>query len=187
MRAMWLHHPGDQHAAGLGTQYLWWRDLLVAPVVTKGAASRDVYLPQGLWYDWWTNAPETGGRTVTRAVDLATMPIYVRAGAIIPVDPVRQFTGQHVEGPTTLRIYRGQDGQFTLYDDDGVSQAYLEGRGAWIRMTWHDAARRLTIPAAGRRAQYRIGPRISGRRAPGRNNARRRVQRYAGPGGVRLT
>jgi alpha-glucosidase/alpha-D-xyloside xylohydrolase len=160
MLAMWLHYPKEDRAAGLGTQYLWGRDLLVAPVVTKGAASRDVYLPQGLWYDWWTNAPEPGGRTVTRAVDLATMPIYVRAGAIIPVDPVRQYTSQHVEGPTSLRIYSGQDGQFTLYDDDGASQEYLAGRGTWIRMTWNEAARRLTVePGAPAGARNIVTPR----------------------------
>jgi hypothetical protein len=66
-----------------------------------GATSRDVYLPPGDWYDWWTNAKATGGRTVTRPVDLATMPIFVRAGAIIPVDPVRQYTGEPVSEPTT--------------------------------------------------------------------------------------
>ena len=61
------------------------------------------------------------------------MPIYVRAGAIIPVDPVRQYTSQPVDGPTGLRVYRGADGQFTLYDDDGISQDYLAGRGSWTR------------------------------------------------------
>ena len=92
MRAMWLHYPDDVRARGLGNQFMWGPDLLVAPVFTKGASSRDVYLPKGEWYDWWTNARATGGQTVARAVDLATMPIYVRAGAIIPVDPVRQYT-----------------------------------------------------------------------------------------------
>ena len=90
MRAMWLHYPDDVRARGLGNQFMWGPDLLVAPVFTKGASSRDVYLPKGEWYDWWTNARATGGQTVARAVDLATLPIYVRAGAIIPVDPVRQ-------------------------------------------------------------------------------------------------
>ena len=145
MRAMWLHYPDDVKARGLATQFLWGRDLLVAPVFTKGAASRDVYLPTGEWYDWWTNERAGGGRTIARAVDLATMPIYVRAGAIVPVDPVRQYTAEDVTEPTTLRIYTGADGRFTLYDDDGISQAYLKGSGSWIRLTWNDRAQRLTI------------------------------------------
>jgi alpha-glucosidase/alpha-D-xyloside xylohydrolase len=160
MRAMWLHYPDDVRAAGLATQYLWGRDLLIAPVFTRGASSRDVYLPQGLWYDWWTGERQSGGRTITRAVDLATMPIYARAGAIIPVDPVRQFTGEAVSGPTEVRVYRGAPGEFTLYDDDGVSQAYLKGRGSWIRFAWDDTAGQLTMqPGAPDGARNTIAPR----------------------------
>jgi alpha-glucosidase/alpha-D-xyloside xylohydrolase len=149
MRAMWLHYPDDERVRGMGTQYLWGRDLLIAPVFEKGATKRNVYLPAGEWYDWWTNEKSPGRQTVSRAVDLATMPIYVRAGAIIPSDPVRQFTGQSVTEPTTLKVYRGANGTYTLYEDDGVSQDYLRGRGSWTRLTWDDGAKRLTIePAA---------------------------------------
>jgi alpha-glucosidase (family GH31 glycosyl hydrolase) len=112
--------------------------------VGPGPAHR-VYLPAGEWYDWWTNAKTQGGQTVSRPVDLATMPIYVRAGAIIPVDPVRQHTGESVTEPTTLKVYRGANGTFTLYDDNGTSQDYLRGRGSWMRLTWDDRASRLTI------------------------------------------
>jgi alpha-glucosidase/alpha-D-xyloside xylohydrolase len=153
MRAMWLHYPGDERARSLGNQFMWGRDLLVAPVFIKGATSRDVYLPRGEWYDWWTNARVSGGQSVTRQVDLATMPIYVRAGAIIPVDPVRQYTSEPVQEPTTLKVYRGADGDYTLYEDDGISQEYLEGRGSWTRMVWNDRTRQLTIePGAPRGA-----------------------------------
>jgi alpha-glucosidase/alpha-D-xyloside xylohydrolase len=145
MRAMWLHYPDDVNAAALGDQFMWGRDLLIAPVHAKGATSRDVYLPAGDWYDWWSNTKTTGGRMVTRAVDLGTMPIYVRAGAIIPVDPVRQYTSQPVSEPTTLQIYRGADGRYTLYEDDGISQAYLRGRASWTRLTWDDRVKQLTI------------------------------------------
>jgi alpha-glucosidase/alpha-D-xyloside xylohydrolase len=148
MRAMWLHYPDDARARGMGSQFLWGRDLLVAPVFTKGARSREVYLPAGEWYDWWTTARVSGGRMVTRDVDLATMPIYVRAGAIIPFDPIRQFTGEAVTEPTTVRVFRGANGQFTLYEDDGLSQEYLKGRGSWSAMTWDDRARQLTIEPA---------------------------------------
>jgi alpha-glucosidase/alpha-D-xyloside xylohydrolase len=153
MRAMWLHYPADPRARGIGHQFLWGRDLLIAPVFEKGATSRDVYLPSGDWYDWWTNTRVGGGQSVTREVDLATMPIYVRAGAIIPLDPVRQYTTEPVEEPTTLRVYRGADGQFTLYEDDGISQDYLRGRGSWTRITWNESGSTLTIgPGAPRGA-----------------------------------
>ena len=78
-------------------------------------------------------------------VDLATMPLYVRAGAIVPFDPVRQYTAQPVTEPTTLNVYTGADGHFTLYEDDGISQDYLAGRGTWIRMAWNDRTRRLSL------------------------------------------
>ena len=145
MRSMWLHYPNDKKARGIGDQYLWGRDLLIAPVYKKGATSREVYLPAGKWYDWWTGKLETGGRTVQRAVDLATMPIYVRAGAIVPIDPIRQYTSQVVDQPTTLKIYQGADGQTTLYDDDGISLDYLKGSSVETLIQWDDAAKRLTI------------------------------------------
>jgi alpha-glucosidase/alpha-D-xyloside xylohydrolase len=81
------------------------------------------------------------------------MPIYVRAGAIVPVDPVRQYTSQEISEPTTLRVYRGADGQYTLYEDDGISQEYLAGKGSWTRIAWNDRTRQLTIePGAPRGA-----------------------------------
>jgi alpha-glucosidase/alpha-D-xyloside xylohydrolase len=149
MRAMWLHYPDDENVKGMGTQYLWGRDLLIAPVFEKGATTRQVYLPKGDWYDWWTNTKMNGGQTITRKIDLSIMPIYVRAGAIIPTDPVRQYTAEPVEEPTTLTIYSGADGDFTLYDDDGISQDYLQGKGIWIRMQWNDKARELTLKPGG--------------------------------------
>lgn len=163
-RALWLHYPDDVKARGNATEYLWGRDLLVAPVFEQGATSRAAYLPAGTWYDWWTNERYPGGDILIRKVDLATMPIYARAGAIIPVDPIRQYTSQPVTAPTTLRVFPGADGQFTLYDDDGISQEYLNGAGSWIRMTWNDQAQQLTLepgaPAGARnqatRRQFKV-------------------------------
>jgi alpha-glucosidase/alpha-D-xyloside xylohydrolase len=149
IRAMWLHYPNDKKVWGMGTQYLWGRDLLIAPVFQKGATSREVYLPKGDWYDWWTNKKETGGQTITKEVDLSVMPIYVRAGAIVPVDPIRQYISEVVKGPTTLKIYTGADGKYTLYEDDGISQEYLKGKGTWISFTWNDKEKKLTIQPGG--------------------------------------
>jgi alpha-glucosidase/alpha-D-xyloside xylohydrolase len=145
MRALWLHYPDDAEAVKLGDEYLWGRDLLIAPVVTKGATSRKLYLPAGTWYDWWTGEKLEGKRWVERPVDLATMPIYVRAGGIVPLDPVRQFTAQPVSEPTTVQVYRGADGQFVLYDDDGQSLEYLRGQGTWTKFVWNDSKRKLVI------------------------------------------
>jgi alpha-glucosidase (family GH31 glycosyl hydrolase) len=148
MRALWLHYPRDAEAVKLGSEFLWGRDLLIAPVVEKGARLRRVYLPAGTWYDWWTGKAQPGGRWVERAVDLATMPMYVRAGAVIPLDPVRQYVGQPVTDPTRLRVYPGADGSFSFYDDDGASLDYLNDADPGIiriRMEWRDSTRQLTL------------------------------------------
>jgi len=86
-----------------------------------------------------------GGKTITRKVDLDTMPFYARAGAIIPFDPLRQYMTQPVTEPTTIRVYSGADGEFRWYEDDGASQEYLQSKFARTRLTWNDAAQRLTI------------------------------------------
>ena len=155
MRSLWLHYPKDKQVRGIGDAYLWGRDMLIAPVYEKGATSRDVYLPAGKWYDWWTGKLETGGRSVKRAVDLATMPIYVRAGAILPVDPIRQYTGQKVDEPMILKIYCGANGNYTLYDDDGTSLEYLQGDSVQTRIKWDDAAKTLSIEPASKQTATR--------------------------------
>jgi alpha-glucosidase (family GH31 glycosyl hydrolase) len=148
MRALWLHYPNDKQALGQSQEYLWGRNLLIAPVYEKGARSREVYLPAGTWYDWWDNSQHNGGTTVKRKVDLASMPIYVRAGSIIPFDPVRQYLAQPVTEPTTLKVYSGANVEFTLYEDDGISQNYLQNKATWTKLSWDDGAKKLTISAA---------------------------------------
>jgi alpha-glucosidase/alpha-D-xyloside xylohydrolase len=163
MRVLWLHYSADAEAVKLGSEYLWGRDLLVAPVVEKGVKSRRVYLPAGTWYDWWTSEKVDGQRWLERPIDLATLPLYVRAGAIIPLDSVRQFTVQLVSEPTTLRIFPGANGTFTLYDDDGQSLGYRDGsdtKTIWIRFRWDDAERRLTIEPDQRMKKWPGGTRV---------------------------
>ena len=145
MRALWLHYPTDANAASLGGEYLWGRDILVTPVVEQGAKSHRLYLPAGDWYDWWTSEKIVGARWIERSVDLATMPLYVRAGAIVPLDPIRQFTSENVNEPTTLMVYPGADGAFTMYEDDGTSLDYQQGLATWTRIAWEDRKHRLTI------------------------------------------
>ncbi|MGW8267547.1 MAG: glycoside hydrolase family 31 protein, partial [Longimicrobiales bacterium] len=127
MRALWLHYPQDPVAATRGEEYLWGRDILVAPVVEKGATERELYLPPGVWYDFWTEERVSGGREIVRPVDLETIPLYVRAGAVLPMGPVRQFTGEPSEEPTTLLVFPGADGESRLYEDDGETLGYQRG------------------------------------------------------------
>jgi alpha-glucosidase/alpha-D-xyloside xylohydrolase len=163
MRALWLHHADDPAAVARGDEYLWGRDILVAPVVERGAKSRAVYLPRGTWFDFWTEERIEGGREIERAVDLATMPLYVRAGAVIPMGPVKQFTDEAPADPAgdvlTLVVYPGGSGVSTLYEDDGHTFAHRQG--AWTRhqMEWHDDAGVLSLRVARGSATPRGAPR----------------------------
>src|SRR5581483_1335887 len=164
MRALWLHYPDDPAAVSRGDQYLWGRDILVAPVVQRGATERRLYLPRDTWHDFWSETAQTGGREITRQVDLATIPLYVRAGAVLPFAPLRQYTGERVEGPTQLAIYPGADGRLVLYEDDGVTYNFRRGHFTKIRCEWRDRSRQLTLtvehgaPGAAREFEIRVVP-----------------------------
>jgi alpha-glucosidase/alpha-D-xyloside xylohydrolase len=148
VRALWLHYSDDAKAVACGDQYLWGRDILVAPVTEKGATSRKVYLPRGDWYDFWTEERAAGGREISRDVDLATMPLYVRAGGIIPLGPVKQYTSEKVDEPMTIVIYPGADGAYSLYEDDGSSFGYRRGEFMKTEIRWNDSDRRLSLKLA---------------------------------------
>ncbi|MGP0069993.1 MAG: TIM-barrel domain-containing protein [Isosphaeraceae bacterium] len=148
IRALWLHDPDDPVGRARGDEYLWGPNILVAPVTEKGATTHRLYLPRGHWYDFWTGESFEGGREITRAVDLATLPLYVRAGTILPMGPIRQYTGEKVDGPLTLRVYPGADGHFLLYEDDGISFGYRKGDWMGIDLTWNDRARKLSLRLA---------------------------------------
>jgi alpha-glucosidase/alpha-D-xyloside xylohydrolase len=148
MRGLWLHYPDDSAAVACGDEYLWGRDILVAPVTQQGAASRRLYLPLGVWYDFWTNERQEGGREITRDVDLETTPLYVRAGCILPLGPVKQYTGEQVNESLTLSIYPGADGSFLLYEDDGSSFNYRKGEWMGVEMIWSDRRRMLRLALA---------------------------------------
>ena len=148
MRSLWLHYPEDPIAVARQDQYLWGRQILVAPVVEKAATARSVYLPQGSWYDFWSNERVEGGREIRRFVDLETMPLYVAAGTVLPLGPVKQHTSERVEQPLSISIYPGASGSFLLYEDDGRSFNYRKGEWMGTRLNWNDATKTLTLTLA---------------------------------------
>jgi len=145
MRALWLHFPDDPKAVACPDEYLWGRDIVVAPVVEKDASSRRIYLPRGAWYDFWTSERLEGGREFLRPVDLETIPLYVRAGTILPLGPVKQYTGEQVDQPLSISLYPGADASFLLYEDDGRSFNYRKGEWMGLRLNWNDGQRSLKL------------------------------------------
>ena len=148
MRALWLHYPDDPSAVARGDEYLFGKNLLVAPVVEKGATARQVYLPKSNWYDFWTNERIAGGREISRDVNLETIPLYVRAGSILPLGPLKQYTTEAVDQPLTVLIYSGADCSFLLYEDDGTSFNHRKGEWMGIQMAWNDARHSLALELA---------------------------------------
>ncbi len=170
IRALWIHYSDDAAAVACGDQYLWGRDILVSPVVEKGAASRRLYLPRGTWFDFWTEERIEGGREIDRKVDLETMPLHVRAGAILPLGPVKQYVDESVDAPLTLLVYPGADGAAGLYEDDGRTFNYRKGEWMRVEMTWNDSQRNLTLQLARNSrmlapARRTIEVRVAGERA----------------------
>jgi alpha-glucosidase/alpha-D-xyloside xylohydrolase len=147
MRALWLAYPEDARAAACDDVYLWGDCILVAPVLEAGAAHRTTYLPHGIWWDYWSAARVDGGHEVTRGVDLGTLPLYMKAGSILPLGPVKQHTQEASSEPLKLRVYPGADGAFSLYEDDGSSFRYEQGGFTRIACAWDDASRTLSLKA----------------------------------------
>ena len=145
MRALWLQYPEDSQGFGVADQYLWGRDILVAPVTQQGAKSRRLYLPPGKWFDFWTEGEMPGGKVIEREVDLATLPLYVRAGAILALGPLKQYVSETSKEALLLRIHAGADGESFLYADDGESFAFERNEFMRMKMRWNDVGRELTL------------------------------------------
>ncbi len=138
----------DARTWNIGDQFMFGPALMVAPVLEQGATSRRIYLPEAAdWYDFWTGESVRGGRNVDAAAPLDRIPLYVRAGSIVPMGPEIEYANENPNGPIELRIYRGADGAFDLYEDSGDSYAYEKGQHAVIPLHWNDATGELTIGA----------------------------------------
>jgi alpha-glucosidase (family GH31 glycosyl hydrolase) len=130
MRPLVMNYPDDPRVWALGHQFLWGDDLLVAPVTREGATAWPVYLPEGAWYDFWTGSRRDGPGGITVEAPLERLPLFVRAGAILPMGPVVQHTGERPLDEVTLLIYPADGARFELYEDDGLSNAYRRGQYA---------------------------------------------------------
>ncbi len=144
MRALAFDFRDDETALHIPDEYMFGPALLVAPVVQAKANARTVYLPgKDAWYDFWTGARQDGGQVVVAKADIATIPLYVRAGSILPLGPVRQYADQKSDAPVEIRVYPGRDGSYELYDDAGDGYGYTKGQYATVRMTWSESRHRL--------------------------------------------
>ena len=135
LRPLVMEFPDDPHVYNLSDEYLFGPEILVAPILDEGSTGRNVYLPDGLWFDFWTDELLRGPVSCAVQAPLDTIPLFVRQGAIIPMGPDLQYSSEHPLDPLTLEIYPGSDRSFTLYEDDGETAAYLNGAYATTSFT----------------------------------------------------
>jgi len=145
MRGLPMDFPGDPKVRDLSDQWMFGPALMPCPVYEYKARSREVYFPEGGWYDFYTGAYIAGGQTLTADAPYERIPLYVRAGSIIPFGPDMQWSDEKPADNIRLYVYAGRDADFTLYEDDGVTYGYEKGACATIPIHWDDASRTLTI------------------------------------------
>ncbi|WP_436924413.1 glycoside hydrolase family 31 protein [Halosimplex amylolyticum] len=157
-RHLALEFPDDEAAHEVGDQFMFGPAFMVCPVtepmyygpdsepLDERAEAREVYLPGGVdWYDFWTGERYDGGQTILADAPLEKVPLFVKAGSVVPMGPVVQHTGERPDADWELRVYPGRDGEFDVYEDAGDGYDYEDGAFAFTPIRWEDAASELTI------------------------------------------
>jgi alpha-D-xyloside xylohydrolase len=147
MRPLVMDFPKDPKVLNIGDQYSFGPAIMVAPVTSAGATTRSVYLPAdgAAWYDFWTGQAFPAGQPVEASAPVETLPLFVRPGSILPLGPFIQYSSEKPADPIELRVYRGANGSFTLYEDEGDSYSYEKGKYATIPISWNEAKHTLQI------------------------------------------
>lgn len=146
IRPLMMDFTTDKRVYDSGNEYMFGKAFLVSPVTRPGATSWEVYLPEGTdWWDFWTNSKTHGGATVNRASPIDILPLYIKAGTILPFGPEVQYSTEKPWDNLEIRIYPGSDGSFTLYEDENDNYNYEKGLRSLIRFDWDDSERTLTI------------------------------------------
>ena len=163
MRALMMDFASDKNALDINNEFMFGKSILVAPVTQamyikpaqgtgtpsedfSSVKTKEVYLPQGtIWYDFWTGEKTSGGKKVSKDTPMEIIPLYVKAGSIMPLGPKVQYAEEKKWDNLEIRIYPGANGTFTLYEDENDNYNYEKGVYSTIEFKWDDAKRTLTI------------------------------------------
>jgi alpha-D-xyloside xylohydrolase len=138
----------DTAALKQSFEYMFGKAFLVAPVTEPDVKEWNVYLPaQTTWYDFWTGKQFSGGQTIKTAAPLDKIPLFVKAGSIVPMGKLIQYAGQKLLDTIEVRVYKGADGKFELYEDEGDNYNYEKGNYTVIPFNWDEKLQTLTIGA----------------------------------------
>jgi hypothetical protein len=146
MRPLVFDYRNDSNVFNIKDQFLFGPAFLVNPVTSAGATSRSVYLPSGTWYNFWTGSTQNGGSRISASAPLSEIPLFIKAGSIVPMGPNIQYATQSID-PLEIRVYKGQNGSFTLYEDQGDTYNYESGQYSQIPFIWNESTQQLTIGA----------------------------------------
>lgn len=140
MRPLMLNYPDDKTTFNIDTQFMIGDDVLISPVLGEGDTARQMYLPAGEWYDFWTREKVSGGKWITAKAPIEHVPVFVRAGAVIPMQPVVQYTDEKPTNPLTFEIFPSTEASGMCYEDDGISFDYQKGifRKVNVQVTVND-------------------------------------------------
>jgi alpha-glucosidase (family GH31 glycosyl hydrolase) len=149
MSPLWFDYPDDEEAVACDSQYMFGSSMMVNPVTKKGVIKWDTYLPAGNWYDFFSNELIEGGQTITRDVELSDIPVYVRAGSILPMGQVRSSIGDARINPLDdqidIYVYEGDSVEYCLYEDDGISMEYKNGNATYTNFHWDETTMSLSV------------------------------------------
>ncbi len=146
MRGLVMDFANDKAVENIDDQYMFGPSIMVCPVYKYQARAREVYLPKGnSWYNAYSGEVAEGGQVVTAKAPYERMPLFIKAGSILPVGPEIEYTNQKPDAPIKLIVYTGADGEFKLYEDEGLNYNYEKGKFSIIPFSWSEAEQTLTI------------------------------------------
>ncbi|OXA75059.1 hypothetical protein B0A65_22745 [Flavobacterium frigidimaris] len=146
MRALVMDFPNDTKVFNIDNQYMFGPSILVCPVTDEAATKREIYLPKGAtWVNFWTGETLQGGQTIMTPAPLDQLPLFIKAGSIVPFGPDLQYALEKNADPIELRIYTGANGSFSLYEDENTNNNYLKGKSSTIKFEWNEINKTLTI------------------------------------------
>jgi alpha-D-xyloside xylohydrolase len=146
MRPMVMDFNNDAEAVSQSYEFMFGKAILVAPITEAGAMQRKVYLPDSEdWFNFWTGENIKGGQTIIAEAPLDKIPLYIKAGSILPMGPIIQHSNEKPNEAIEIRVYEGSDGEFSLYEDENDNYNYEKGFYSSITFIWNDTKRTLTI------------------------------------------
>lgn len=147
MRPLVFDFVNDEEALKQDVEYMFGPSMLINPVIEKGATTYQSYLPENIggWYDFWTGKQYVGKQYVSTNIDIEKMPVFIKAGSILPLGPAKQYAAEKSDEPIALHIYSGADATFCLYEDEGINHNYESGAYSLIPLTWNEDKQTLTI------------------------------------------